>query len=188
MFTQEKVKIKSNKIPLENNLINKYSTVKAIFANEKNILKNKKITIKLVNIEDLNNINLESIKIEEFKKIANNIFNKYHKTNIFINNDNKIIVTKNGINESAQKIYNARNQRNFMKEHLIVFANLEQIVKQAKLVSQTLEKKGRFETLYWNYYIEKISINNKNYVLEFEVRSLNNNQNQYRIQRIELKK
>lgn len=186
MQTKEKVKQVKGNISLDNKLLNKYESVSSIFNNaDKMLKKNKKI--KIYNIFELNNLDLSIMKAERIKKLANKIFNTYHSINIFINGNNKILVSKNGLNESVQKIYNARVQRDLLKEHLIIFANLGIIIENSILISQTLERKGRTEILYWNYYLDSLYINDKLYILEFEVRSMNNGQNQYRIQRLELK-
>lgn len=78
-------------------------------------------------------------------------------------------------------------QRNYIKEHLIVFANLNLVIENAILVNQVLEHKSRSDIFYWNYYVTYISIANNLYVVEFEVRSMLDGQNQYRIQRLEIK-
>lgn len=187
IFIHTKVKVKQVKgnIPLDNKLLNKYANVKGIFDDASRIL-SESDEIKIHYCPELIYVNISNIQIFEAKLIANMIFNKYHMKNIFINEDNKIIVSKKGINESIVKIYHNRVQRDLLKEHLTVFANLDIVIKSAKLVSQTLERKGRHETIYWNYYLDKLYINNKCYFLEFEVHSMKNGQNQYRIQLLEL--
>lgn len=185
MHTKVKVKQVKGNIPLDNKLLNKYANVKGIFDDASRIL-SESDEIKIHYCPELIYVNISNIQIFEAKLIANMIFNKYHMKNIFINEDNKIIVSKKGINESIVKIYHNRVQRDLLKEHLTVFATLDIIIKSAKLVSQTLERKGRHETIYWNYYLDKLYINNKCYFLEFEVHSMKNGQNQYRIQRLEL--
>lgn len=177
-----KLKNKGN-IPVDKKLLSKYDSVKRIFKNT-NLDKNY---IKMIDIPNFNKFNLDSIKIEEFKKLCNSIFNEYNNVNYFLNNGNKIYVSKSGINESAQKIFNNRLQRNYIKEHLIVFANLNLVIENAILVNQVLEHKSRSDIFYWNYYVTYISIANNLYVVEFEVRSMLDGQNQYRIQRLEIK-
>lgn len=180
MHTKEKLKV----IPIDNKILNKYPSVKETF-NKNKYFKNNLEATKVHSIK-LNNLNLKEIKIENFKKLCNYIFNKYHTINYFYNNDNKIFVSKAGINESVQKIFNNREQREYIKEHLLVFANLGIIIENAYLVNQTLEHKKRDNILHWNYYLCKIQIKNKMYIIEFDVRSMKNGLNQYRIQRIEL--
>lgn len=51
-----------------------------------------------------------------------------------------------------------------------------------------MKEKNRIGILYWNYYLDNLYINNRLFIIEFEVRTLDNGQNQYRIQRIEISK
>lgn len=59
-----KLKNKGN-IPIDKELLNKYDSVKRIFKNT-NLDKHY---IKMIDIPNFNKFNLDSIKIEEFKKI-----------------------------------------------------------------------------------------------------------------------
>ena len=184
MITKEKNK---GNIFLDDKLLNKYSSARDIFDNASNSLSTY-VEIKLYNIPEIRNINVKNLKVFEAKNLANNIFDKYHSKNIFINNDNKIVVSRNSINESIVKIYHNRFQRDYILEHLIIFSNLGKVIENAKLVSQTIERKNRIGILYWNYYLDNLYINNRLFIIEFEVRTLDNRQNQYRIQRIEISK
>lgn len=74
-----------------------------------------------------------------------------------------------------------------MKEHLLVFSDLGDIIENATLVNQTKETKNRENINYWNYYFDGLEINNELYYLEFDVRSMENGENQYRVQRLEKK-
>lgn len=187
MQIKEKIKQVKGNISIDEELLNKYRNVKEMFDDAENILKRKRVIIRLVSIKEIEELNLENLKIESLKVVANKLFNKYHKTNIFDNKGCEICVTKNGINESIQKLYNSKNQRNFLKEHLMVFTKLGDIITDSVLVSQTLERKERAGILYWNYYLNNIYINRKFYIIEFDVRILNIGQTQYRVQRINLK-
>lgn len=184
MITKEKNK---GSIPLNKNILNKYSSARKIFDSTSNSLSSN-TEIKLFNIPEIKNINAKNLKVFEAKNLANNIFDKYHGKNTFINDGNKIVVNKNGINESIVKIYHNRLQRDYMIEHLIIFSNLGKVIENAKLISQTIERKNRTGILYWNYYLDNLYINNRLFIIEFEVRTLDNGQNQYRIQRIEISK
>lgn len=137
MITKEKNK---GNIFLDDKLLNKYSSARDIFDNASNSLSTY-VEIKLYNIPEIRNINVKNLKVFEAKNLANNIFDKYHSKNIFINNDNKIVVSRNSINESIVKIYHNRFQRDYILEHLIIFSNLGKVIENAKLVSQTIERK-----------------------------------------------
>ena len=174
--------ITKGNIPINNKLLNKYITTDEIFKYEKNY----EINIIINDVELIKEINICELSIEEIKKKANEIFNKYHYDKIFINNNNHILVSKNGINESIQKIYFNRKQRELLLEHLLVFSSLGKIIEEAKLVNQAKERKNRKKYNSWNYYIDGLIINNKKYLLEFEVASLDSGENQYRIQRLKM--
>lgn len=141
------------------------------------------------NLEEIQNINLENMKIYDLKKLARNIFYKYNN-NIeeYINNGNKIVVSGAGIDESIEKIYNNKRQRSLLKEHMQIFSDLGDIIEHAKLSHQAentkIEKNP--DVSYWNYYLDGLEINDKKYKLEFDVRSMKDGTNQYRIQRLEL--
>lgn len=178
-----KTKIKGN-IPIKKELLNKYKNAEEIFAKER---KNYKVNI-IINtkLEILQKLNLQNLNINEIKKIAYNIFSSFHNNYKFYNQKYEIIVSKRSIFESIQKIYHTRKQRELIKEHLIVFSCLGKIIEEATLVNQVFENKGRVKYKCWNYFLDGIIINNKKYLLEFDVVAMDNNENHYRIQRIEL--
>ena len=172
-----------NNIPIDNKLLNKYKNVKDIFNNE---FDNYDGNIDLKNeISEIENSNLSNLKISDLKQLANTIFSKYNSTNNFVNNGNEIVVTKSGINESIEKIYNNRRQRNLLKEHLQVFSDLGDIIEHAKLSNQASNIKNNPDITHWNYYIDGLNILGESYKLVFDVRSMKDGQNQYRVQRLE---
>ena len=176
--------VKGN-IPINQDLLNKYSTAREIFDNESNNFDGK-VNVKN-NIQELNNIDVFSLKPKEIKELAYSIFKKYNSKSIFENNGNKITVSKSGISESIEKIINSKVQRNLLKEHLQVFSDLGDIIENATLVNQTKETKNRSNINSWNYYFDGLNINNELYHLEFDVRSLDTGENQYRVQRLQKK-
>jgi len=150
-------------------------------------VKNYKINIIIKNnIKELKNIVLENLTITQLEKLAVKIFSNYHTTNTFQNNKNIITVNRKGIYESIQKIYHTRNQRNLIKEHLNVLYCLGKIIENATLVNQVLENKGRIKYKSWNYYLNGVIIENKKYIIEFEVVSMDNKENHYHLQRLKL--
>ncbi len=179
-----KLKIKNIVIPLDDKLINKYSNKDEIFIKEK--VKYKIIIIN--NIIELKNINLDTLKIEELKRLAIKIFNNYHLNNTFINNENNIVVFGTGIRESIEKTYYNRTQREYLKEHLLVFSKLGKIIESSELVSQVIEKKNRKKYIHWNYYLNGIVINRKKYAIEIEVVSLDSGFNQFHLERLKIQK
>lgn len=176
--------VKGN-IPINQDLLNKYSTAREIFDNESNNFDGK-VNVKN-NIQELNNIDVFSLKPKEIKELAYSIFKKYNSKSTFENDGNKITVSKSGISESIEKIFNSKVQRNLLKEHLQVFSDLGDIIENATLVNQTKETKNRSNINSWNYYFDGLNINNELYHLEFDVRSLDTGENQYRVQRLQKK-
>lgn len=158
MLIKEKIKQVKGNIRINEELLNKYSNVKDMFENAESILTFKNKIIKIYDISELKYLELESIKIEPLKKVAYQIFNSYHISNIFFNNGDKIIVTKKGINESVEKIFNTRAQRDLLKEHLIVFAHLHLIIENAILSNQTYEMVLFLGIIIWISYTLIINI------------------------------
>ena len=179
------IKQTKGNIPINQELLNKYSTAKEIFDNEANNFDGK-VNIE-TNLSELNDIDISSLKSKETKELAYTIFKKYNSKSVFENDGNKITVSKSGINESVEKIFNNKEQRNLLKEHLQVFSDLGDIIEHATLVNQTREVKNRENINSWNYYFDGLNIDGYIYHLEFDVRSLHNGQNQYRVQRLQKK-
>lgn len=179
------ITITNGNIPIDKDLFGKYKTVREKFDNEtvddiKTIIINDKLS-------DFINNNLGNIKINSLKLYVQNIFYKFHNQSVFINNKSKIIINKSGLNESIEKIYNNRTQRSLLYEHLLVFSNLGNIISTSKLVNQikNIKETANPDIRYWNYYLGNININGIDYKIEFDVRSMQDGQNQYRIQRLE---
>ena len=177
------IKLAKGNIPINEELLYKYATVREIFDSERNNY-NGNIIVKS-EIDELKNLNIKESNAENLKKIAYDILNKYNEKNEFENDGNKIIVSKAGINESIEKIYYNKKQRGLIKEHLLVSSALGDIIENATLVNQTPELKNKRDIKYWNYYFDGLKINNELYHLEFDVRSMTNAENQYRVQRLE---
>ena len=178
------IKQTKGNIPINQELLNKYSTVREMFDNEA-VNYDGKVNLN-TSLQELKYIDLSNIKVEDLKSLARDIFYKYNNKNKFNNNGNIIIVNNSGINESIEKIFNNRKQRNLLKEHLQVFSDLGDIIEHAKLVNQSTEIKNRKNINSWSYYFDGLNINDKIYKLVFDVRSMDNGENQYRVQRLEL--
>lgn len=172
------IKLAKGNIPINENLLNKYSNVKDIFSNER-INQDGIVSVKNVDFD------LTNKTATDIYHIATDLFSNNHANNVFINDGNKIIVTKQDIKESINKIYNDRLQKKYLNEHLSVFTDLGDVISNAKLVNQTPEGKGREKYNLWSYYYSGLKINNELYNFEFDVVSRNDGENHYRLQRIE---
>ena len=133
--------------------------------------------------EEITLLNLDNISITSAKNIANTIFLKYNTNNI-LNDNNTILISKTGINESVEKIYNNRTQRKLFREHLIIIANLKFLLNKAKLVNQAYEKKSRANIKMWNYYFLLVKFNICKYKILIDVRCMQNGELQYGVQRL----
>ena len=169
------IKYTKGNIPIKKHLLNKYSNVREIFEGENNNFDG--VVNVNINIPELKNINLNKIQVKQIKKLANLIFENHHPTNRFINNNNIIVVTKSGINESIEKIYYSQNQRDLLIEHLKVFSDLGDIIEHAILINQVIEKKKRKKYNSWHYYFDCLKIGELFYYLEFEIVSMEDGEN-----------
>lgn len=175
-------------IPINEELYKKYSNVEEIFNGERNNYNGEvKISNNIPELSDIDFSNITPKDSSHFKDIAIEIFHKYNSNTIFTNNNNKIEVSNDGIKKSIDTIFKSKEQLNLLKEHLQVFSDLGDIIEHATLVNQDSEIKGRESINLWSYYFDGLNINGKNYNLEFDVRSMENGKNQYRVQRLELK-
>lgn len=174
-------------ISIDKKLLNKYKNVKEIFIGEKNNYNG------VVNVSsDISTIinKYDLTRIEDVKRAAIEIFFTYHSKSVFMNDNNKIIVNRSGINESVEKIFNNRRQRNLLIEHLKIFSDLGDIIEHARLVNQAynVKKKNKPDVISRNYYFDGVKIGTFEYIFEFEVRTMQDGENQYRVQRLEQKK
>ncbi len=178
-----KIKVTKGNIPIDLNLLNKYPGDREIFdsidINSKEVLKVPS------DIEELHNIDINNLNITETQKLAKIIYNKYKVKSLYINDDNKILVSNKGIDESVSKIFDRRIQINLLKEHLLAFSVLGKIIEHAKIISQCNENKCREKYNSWNYYYDILEIDNNIYTIIFAVVSMNDGENHYRLQRIE---
>jgi len=134
-------KTKDKYIPMKEELLSKYKSVKEIFNNEKS---NYDGIVKIENyLSELENVDILNLSASKTKQLAKTIFYKYNSKNTFENNGNKIIVSRRGIDERINKIFESKEQRNLLKEHLMVFSDLGDIIEHATLVSQSKEKKSK---------------------------------------------
>lgn len=178
------IKYNKGNIPINKDLLNKYANVSELISDNVNNYDGR-VDVKK-NIIELNNLKINSMTQNELSNVAIKIFERYNnKKNTFINNNNKIMVTRSGIKESINKIIYNKNQKQYLKEHLQIFSDLGDIIEGAILASQTMEEKSREGNKTWNYYFNGVKINNDSYLFEFDVVSRQNGENHYRVQRLE---
>ena len=174
-------------IPFKDELKDKYTDINELFSSYEKIKSNSKSIYIKKNIKEINGIDLNVLSREDCKILTVIIFNNYHKTNIFINDKNKIMVSKRGLREMMQKIYEYGSERKYLKEHLLIISRLGEIIENATLISQSKEIKQRTNINHWNYYFDGVIIGRKKFMVIFDVRSLKDGQNQFRVLRIKEK-
>ena len=135
-------------------------------------------------IKELENVDIVNMKNTEIYHKAVEIFNNHHNTNKFINDNNEIIVSNTDIKESINKINNNSLQKKYLKEHLLIFSDLGDIIEKSNLVNQTFENKNRESNKIWSYYLNGLNVNNSKFLFEFDVISKENGENHYRVQRL----
>ncbi len=163
-------------IPIIPELLNKYKSVSEIFECEKDFLY-------VINLSDNIKFKYENISISDAKSIAISLFESNNFSNKILWNDFNIIVSKAGIRESIEKIF-YNNQKYYLVEHFIILKNLDLVIKNMVLVNQGIENKNREKYNSWNYYISKVCVNGKLFILEIEIVSMLNGENHYRVQRL----
>ena len=74
-----------------------------------------------------------------------------------------------------------------LKEHLLVFRKIVEIIENAELVSQNTSEYSLHNENSWHYFYDNLNINGNKYKLVFNVTSRNDGENHYRVQTLELK-
>ncbi len=177
IITYLNIELVKGNIPIVPELLNKYGSVKEIFECE-NV--SKRFIQLNYSLDEYLNLDC---KISNMKNLAIE-FESNHFNNKFVLDGNYILVSKSGIRESIENIYRSRKQHDFLKEHLVILMNLEKIIEHARLVNQCGEKKKREKYNGWNYYLTNLFIGENFYLLEFEVVSMSNGENHYRVQNL----
>jgi hypothetical protein len=168
----------------------KYNNISELIEGErKKAEDNFHTNIKIGNIDTLEKTNFKKISENEYIKLSKKIFSENNKKRIFFNKDSgiNIKVILEDIKESAYKAYNNKFQSKFLKEHIQALSKIEQIISSAKQTSYGEETKNRQQYKNWKYYTNQVIINNKPFLVEFDVTQKNDGFH-FRLQRlIELK-
>ena len=86
-----------------------------------------------------------------------------------------------------QYVLNNSNQKSLLKEHLLIFGKIGEIIENAELVSQNKSEDSLHNENSWHYFYDNPNINGNKYKLVFDVTSRNDGENHYRVQTLELK-
>lgn len=127
--------------------------------------------IKIGKITELDNINFKKITQNDYIKLSKDIFKRNFNRRIFENTSSniKIKVVLDDIKESAYKAYNSKFQNKYLREHIQALSKIDQIIKNADEKSKNIETKNRDQYKDWKYFISQATINNKPFLIEFDV-------------------
>ena len=116
---------------------------------------------------------------------AKEVFSKIGK-NVFKNNGEDIYVSNSDIKESIAKTVRNTNQKKLLSEHIEVFRHLDKIIENGQIIARGSETKSRSQYKNWDYYATPITIDDQNYIVEFDTVLRDNGQKHFRLERIYL--
>lgn len=101
---------------------------------------------------------------------AKELFSNISKR-VFKNNNEDIYVTNTDISKSISETIRNKEQKQYVKENVAVFSQLDKIIENAEMISsESIDNKGRSQYSDYQYYVSKVNIDGKPYVVEFDTR------------------
>lgn len=132
-----------------------------------------------------NHINIKEIKQMEAYKAARDLFSQIHKRKFQNKNTNiNIYVTNSDIKESINTTYTYTEQRKYLKENIAIYSQLDNIIENAQLISNTNELKGRQNYQLWEYYAMPINIDNNKFIVQFDTVQREDGETHFRVERL----
>lgn len=153
---------------------------------EEFIAKNPNLETKInVSTNIVDDINIKEIKQMEAYKTARDLFSQIHKRK-FKNNSTEanIYVTNSDIKESINTTYTYAEQRKYLKENIAIYSQLDNIIENAELISNTNELKGRQNYQLWEYYAMPVNIDNNKFIVQFDTVQREDGETHFRVQRL----
>lgn len=153
---------------------------------EEYIAKNPNLETNInISTDIVNDINIKEIKQMEAYKMARDLFGQVHKRK-FQNNNTKtnIYVTNSDIKESINTTYTYTEQRKYLKENIAIYSQLDNIIENAELISNTNELKGRQNYQLWEYYAMPINIDNNKFIVQFDTVQREDGETHFRVERL----
>ena len=153
---------------------------------EEYIAKNPNLETNInISTDIVNDINIKEIKQMEAYKMARDLFSQIHKRK-FQNNNTKtnIYVTNSDIKESINTTYTYTEQRKYLKENVAIYSQLDNIIENAELISNTNELKGRQNYQLWEYYAMPINIDNNKFIVQFDTVQREDGETHFRVERL----
>ncbi len=167
----------------KSNIVNYYSNISDAIKDYVNEIKDNfiaKVEIKT----DKTGIKFKNKSQVEIYKMAREKFKETGNT-YFINNNEIIHVSNSDIKESVAKIIKSGYQKELLSKHLELFAHLDKIIENGIIIANANETKCRYQNLNWKYYIVPIIINNRKYIIQFDVvTKYVDNQKHFRVLRL----
>ena len=153
---------------------------------EEYIAKNPNLETKInVSTNIVDDINIKEIKQMEAYKKARDLFSQIHKRKFKNNNtETNIYVTNSDIKESINTTYTYAEQRKYLKENIAIYSQLDNIIENAELISNTNELKGRQNYQLWEYYAMPVNIDNNKFIVQFDTVQREDGETHFRVQRL----
>lgn len=147
--------------------------------------KNFNTDIEIGKIDELENTNFKKIAQNEYIKLSKKIFKENINKRTFKNNNSniKIKVILDDIKESAYKAYSNKFQNKYLKEHIQALSKLDKIIENANEKSNNIETKNRSQYKDWKYFTSQAIIDNKPFLIEFDVTNKSDGYH-FRLQRL----
>lgn len=142
------------------------------YANKNKNKFNTDINIDTKILNDANSLesNYKNMKETVLYNKARRLFSNIQKR-VFRNNNQDIYVTNADIKESIDKTIKNPDQSKYMKENIAVFSQLDKIIENAELISsEVIDNKKRDKYQNYEYYVSKVNIDAKPYIVEFDTR------------------
>ena len=178
--------IEGNEVKSMKRKIEKKKDTKISKKIEEYIAKNPNLEPNLdISTSIVNDINIKEIKQMEAYKKARDLFSQIHKRK-FQNNNTKmnIYVTNSDIKESINTTYTYTEQRKYLKENIAIYSQLDNIIENAELISNTNELKGRQKYQQWDYYAIPINIDNNKFIVQFDTVQREDGETHFRVERL----
>lgn len=188
LLTNKQVNSQENKIAqngnieqVKTNIIDK--KIKEYISQEKeNFTTNININTKVVSNTDEVLINYKNTKEATVFKKAKTVFKSLGR-NVFKNGNQDIYVDNSDIKESIHHTLKDNYQKSLLNENLAVYSKLGEVIESAVKISDSNEMKNRKQYSDWEYYVSKVNIDSKPYIVEFDTTMKDGNRH-FRLERV----
>lgn len=168
----------------QNNIINTYQNINDAIYDYVNTIKDDFRTN--INIQT----NKSNVPVDYSTQSQTTIFNKAKESfskigkKVFKNNNDDIVVTNEDIKESVAKTVRNTEQKKLITEHIEVFSKLDKIIENGTKIASSTENKNRVKYKNWDYYATPVTIDGKNFIIEFDTVLRQDGEKHFRLERI----